>query len=272
MLRCAWLPPTFAIEPGSSGVRLVGGAVGGGRSAAGQQRHRRPTGRVAVGARSPERRAGGCGISAMREGVRLLAARCAEREAAADVDRRPALQVRQGEVRLPVPAEGGAEQREQRLVLVDRQELPVAQRPALRGEHEAHDPDLRQERFGHSAPFGRGRCPRCRLRTLRRRRAGGSRALDDSRDDRRQRRRRHGGRARVQVGRDLGQVVRGTGVAEEIDGGRSRQHLGADAPRRRMTDESGVRRQVRAELRRVAAARAARVAARCPSSRSPPSG
>ena len=44
--------------------------------------------------------------------------------------------------RLPVPAVGRAEQREQRLVLVDRQKLPVAERPALGREDEGHDPDL----------------------------------------------------------------------------------------------------------------------------------
>ena len=40
---------------------------------------------------------------------------------------------------LAVAAEGGAQQREQRLVLVDRQELAVAQSPTLRGEVEGHE-------------------------------------------------------------------------------------------------------------------------------------
>src|ERR687887_268893 len=57
--------------------------------------------------------------------------------------------------RLTVAAEGCAQQREQRLILVDRQQLAVAQRPALRREVEAHDPDLRQERLRHPYLLGR---------------------------------------------------------------------------------------------------------------------
>ena len=49
----------------------------------------------------------------------------------------------------PSPPNVVPEQREQRLVLVDRQELAVAQRPALRREAEAHDPDLGEEGFCH---------------------------------------------------------------------------------------------------------------------------
>ena len=91
-----------------------------------------------------------------RQRVRLLAAALAERVAAADVDRRAAAQVGQREVDPAVAAEGRAEQREQRLVLVDRQQLPVAQRPALGREDEGHDPDFGQEWFGHvSSPADR---------------------------------------------------------------------------------------------------------------------
>ena len=64
-----------------------------------------------------------------RERVRLLAAPLAQRVAAAHVDRRPAPQVGQGEVHPAVAAEGRTQQREERLVLVDGQELPVAQGP-----------------------------------------------------------------------------------------------------------------------------------------------
>jgi hypothetical protein len=42
-----------------------------------------------------------------------------------------------------------AEQREQRLVLVDGQELSVAERPTLGREVEAHHPDLGQKRLRH---------------------------------------------------------------------------------------------------------------------------
>src|SRR5437588_2462859 len=83
--------------------------------------------------------------------VALLAAALAARMSAAHMDRRAALKVRQAEVHPPVAAIGRAEQREQRLVLVDRQQLPVAQRPTLRREAEGHDPDLRQKWFGHPA-------------------------------------------------------------------------------------------------------------------------
>src|SRR4051794_38473998 len=79
----------------------------------------------------------------------LLATALTQRVAASDVDRQAALEVRQRKVRLPVAAEGRAEQREQRLVLIDRQELTVRQRPSLRREDEAHNPDLGQERLGH---------------------------------------------------------------------------------------------------------------------------
>ncbi len=63
--------------------------------------------------------------------------------------RRAGAEVGQGEVHAAVAAVGRAEQREQRLVLVDRQQLSVAHRPALRGEAEGHDPDLGEEGLGH---------------------------------------------------------------------------------------------------------------------------
>jgi hypothetical protein len=56
-----------------------------------------------------------------------------------------ALQVGKREVRLAVAAVGGAEQREQRGVLRERQELAVAERPALRREVEREDADLGDE-------------------------------------------------------------------------------------------------------------------------------
>ena len=51
----------------------------------------------------------------------------------------------------------GAEEREQRSVLIDRKELSVAERPALRREVEADQNDHSQERFCHdsSPPTGR---------------------------------------------------------------------------------------------------------------------
>src|SRR5687767_5301190 len=84
-----------------------------------------------------------------RKRVRLLAALFTEGMPTADVDRGASALVRQGKVDAPVAAECRAEQREERLVLVDRQQLPVAERPAFRGENKTHDPDFRQEGFSH---------------------------------------------------------------------------------------------------------------------------
>ena len=71
-------------------------------------------------------------------------------------------EVGQREVGLAVAAVRGAEQREQRLVLVDRQELAVAERPALGREVEADDLDFAEK---GSCPWrvlasglARGRC------------------------------------------------------------------------------------------------------------------
>src|ERR1051326_787691 len=72
------------------------------------------------------------------------AALLAERVAVAHVDGDLAPQVRQLECGLPVAAVGRAEQREERLVLVDGEGLAVAERPTLRGEVEADDFDLTQ--------------------------------------------------------------------------------------------------------------------------------
>ena len=58
-----------------------------------------------------------------------------------------ALHVRQREVALAVAAIGGAEQREQRGVLRERQDLPVAKRPALGREVEREDADFGDERI-----------------------------------------------------------------------------------------------------------------------------
>ena len=77
-----------------------------------------------------------------------------------DVKRAP-LQIRQRKVALAVAAVGGPEQREQRRVLRDRQELAVAERPALRGEVERKDANLGNERIGHgfSPHVGLGKIP-----------------------------------------------------------------------------------------------------------------
>jgi hypothetical protein len=96
----------------------------------------------------------GVGVSRQfgdRQRVRLLAAAFAERMSAADVDRRSTPQIGQSEVGASIATETRAEQRKQRLVLVDRHELAVAHRPAFRRKRERHDPDFGQERFRHRA-------------------------------------------------------------------------------------------------------------------------
>src|SRR3954470_22530345 len=85
--------------------------------------------------------------------MRLLAAALAERMAAADMDRRAAAQVGKTKVDAPVAAEVGAEQREQRLVLVNREKLSVAQRPPLGRKAERHHSDFREKRLGHVPPL-----------------------------------------------------------------------------------------------------------------------
>ena len=70
----------------------------------------------------------------------------------------------------PVAAVGGAEYREQRLVLVDRQQLAVAERPARGREVERDELDLADERFAHMTGSwfrtGTGRCPPCAMMKL----------------------------------------------------------------------------------------------------------
>ena len=61
----------------------------------------------------------------------LLTAAFAQRMPTAGVDRRAPLKVRQAKGHPPIPTIGGAKQRKQRLVLVNGQQLPIAQCPAL---------------------------------------------------------------------------------------------------------------------------------------------
>jgi hypothetical protein len=70
------------------------------------------------------------------------------------MDRRPSAQIRQSKIHPPVAAVSGAEKREERLVLVDGQELSVAKRPTFWREHEAHDSDFGKEWFSHVDEVG----------------------------------------------------------------------------------------------------------------------
>src|SRR5438309_1686185 len=74
--------------------------------------------------------------------MRLLAAFLAQDKALTEMNRHLATEVRQREIDAPVAAIGSAEQGEQRLVLVDRQQLAVAKCPPLGGEVERHDPEF----------------------------------------------------------------------------------------------------------------------------------
>src|SRR2546425_4583984 len=87
----------------------------------------------------------------LRDGkrVRLLASSFAKDVTSAHVNRHATLQIRQPKVDAPVPAKGRAQQTEERLVLVDGQELPIAHRPALRRVTETKDSDFREKWFCH---------------------------------------------------------------------------------------------------------------------------
>src|ERR1035438_6351518 len=66
----------------------------------------------------------------------------AQNDAVADMHRHAPLQIRQSEVSLSIAAIGRAENRKQRLILVDRQQLAIAKRPALGREVERENPDF----------------------------------------------------------------------------------------------------------------------------------
>ena len=68
-------------------------------------------------------------------------------KAVADVEWHAPLEIRQREVDPPVATVSGAQQRKERLVLIDGQQLSVAQRPAFRRKAEGEYPDLAKEWF-----------------------------------------------------------------------------------------------------------------------------
>ena len=69
------------------------------------------------------------GISEIDERVILLAARLSKSLSVAHVHWGATLQIRQSEIYASVAAVGGSEQREDGLILIDGQKLPVAERP-----------------------------------------------------------------------------------------------------------------------------------------------
>src|SRR6266480_6156091 len=84
-----------------------------------------------------------------RKCVRLLAAFFTQRVTTAHMNRGLALQVREAKIHAPVAAEGRTKQTEKCLVLIDGQELPVAQRPTFGGEAKAKNSDFREKWFCH---------------------------------------------------------------------------------------------------------------------------
>src|SRR5258706_9012770 len=86
---------------------------------------------------------------ALRQSVELLAAGLAEGETASHVNRHAAPQIGQRERRLSVAAERRAEKGEKRLVLIDRQELPVAKSPTLGRKVPTDDLDLTHKWCSH---------------------------------------------------------------------------------------------------------------------------
>src|SRR5262249_61867693 len=96
-----------------------------------------------------------------REEVRLFSALAAERELAVEVDRNSATEVGQGEVGRAVATVRRTEQREERLVLIDRQELAVAHGPSAGRKVEAEEPDLTEKRLAHVTRrlTGSRKCP-----------------------------------------------------------------------------------------------------------------
>ena len=75
-----------------------------------------------------------------------------ETRSIAHVNRHATLQVRQGKVRRSIAAIGGAKQRKQSRILCNGQQLPITQRPALRGKVESDHQDRSKVNFHRSFP------------------------------------------------------------------------------------------------------------------------
>src|SRR5262249_48708765 len=84
-----------------------------------------------------------------RKRVRLLAPLLAERMPATHMDWHTPLKIGQTKVHTPITAVRRAQEREQGLVLIDRQQLTIAQSPTFRRKTEAHDADFGKKRFSH---------------------------------------------------------------------------------------------------------------------------
>src|SRR6266516_3838918 len=81
----------------------------------------------------------------------FCAARLCENKAIALMNRKPTLKVRKPKSRLPVAAIGRADQLEQRFVLANREELPLAKHPSRWGEVAGKHTDFSNVRWCHCA-------------------------------------------------------------------------------------------------------------------------
>jgi hypothetical protein len=85
------------------------------------------------------------------QGVRRLSPEFAQGNAAARVNRHAALQIRESKIHSSIPAIGRAQDGKQSLVLVYRQQLPIAEGPSLWREIPTDDLYLTQKWFRHAA-------------------------------------------------------------------------------------------------------------------------
>ena len=137
---CGWPPPALAIGGGVERRRVGRGAAYAGVPPRARAASTPPLGDDDAATLPEARSAWTCaGISPAVSVCVCLAAGLADRVAAGEMHRRAALQVGQREGDAAVAAVLRAQQREQRLVLVDRQQLAVAQGPAARRERETRE-------------------------------------------------------------------------------------------------------------------------------------
>ena len=85
------------------------------------------------------------------QGVSLFTTSFAQCVSAAHMNWSATAQVGEREIDPAIAAERGAEQRKKRLVLIDGQQLPIAESPPHWGEIKAHEADFGKEGFGHGS-------------------------------------------------------------------------------------------------------------------------
>jgi hypothetical protein len=83
----------------------------------------------------------------------LLSTHFPQRVALAHVDGYSPTKIGERKSGLPVTAVSCAQQRKERLILVDWEKLTITLRPALRREIESHDPNFAKKRFHNPLSF-----------------------------------------------------------------------------------------------------------------------